>query len=48
MLHSALKRDFPVLIAIILVLSAFIIVANWLADVLYSVVDPRVRRTGNK
>ncbi|MCM3039626.1 ABC transporter permease [Paenibacillus motobuensis] len=48
MLHSALKRNFPVLIAIILVLSAFIIMANWLADVLYSVVDPRVRRNGNK
>jgi peptide/nickel transport system permease protein len=48
MLHSALRRDLPVLIAIILVLSAFIIVANWLADMLYSVADPRVRRNGNK
>jgi len=48
MMHSTLTRNYPVLIAIILVLSAFIIVVNWLADVLYSVVDPRVRMNGIK
>ncbi|BFH61359.1 ABC transporter permease [Paenibacillus azoreducens] len=48
MLTSALQRDLPVLIAIILILSIFIIAANWLADVLYTLVDPRVRLTGKK
>ncbi len=37
------KLDFPIVMGIVLVTAAFFIVINILADVLYGVVDPRVR-----
>lgn len=39
------KLDFPIVMGSVLVSSAFFIVINTLADVLYAVVDPRVRIT---
>ena len=43
---SAIAReDLPVIQGIVLVASAFIVVANIIVDVLYAVVDPRVRLT---
>ena len=38
------NRDFPILQAAFLVIAVFTILANILADVLYVVIDPRLRR----
>jgi peptide/nickel transport system permease protein len=40
---SILNRDFPVLQAITLVWSAIIIAINFMVDILYGVLDPRIR-----
>jgi peptide/nickel transport system permease protein len=37
------KLDFPVVMGSVLITSFFFILVNILADVLYAVVDPRVR-----
>jgi peptide/nickel transport system permease protein len=39
------NRDFPVIQAIVLLSATSIVVANFLADVAYSIVDPRIRYT---
>jgi peptide/nickel transport system permease protein len=41
--QSVTNQDLPVIIGIVLVASAFIIVANIVVDALYAVLDPRVR-----
>jgi peptide/nickel transport system permease protein len=41
--QSALQRDYPVLMAILIIGAAFIILSNLLADILYGFVDPRIR-----
>lgn len=41
-------RDYPVLQAVFLLLSLIAILANLLADLLYPVLDPRVRRVGTQ
>ncbi len=41
--QSALQRDYPVLLAVLIIGAAAIILSNLLADVLYAVVDPRIR-----
>ena len=38
-------RDYPLIIGIILVVSIAVVLANLITDVLYSVVDPRIRYT---
>jgi len=43
MVDSILARDYPVVQGAMLVLTSSIIVANILADVLYAIVDPRIR-----
>lgn len=43
MVHSVSQRNYPVLIAIILIIATFVVLANWLADMLYVIVDPRVK-----
>lgn len=40
---SAGNRDYPILIAVALIAAIMVLLANFLADVLYSVVDPRVK-----
>jgi peptide/nickel transport system permease protein len=42
-IQSVLDSDLPVVIAIVLVTAVFIIVANIVVDILYAVIDPRVR-----
>jgi peptide/nickel transport system permease protein len=37
------QRDFPVLQGILLASTVFVVIANLLADVLYTIVDPRIR-----
>jgi peptide/nickel transport system permease protein len=41
--NSAQTRDFEVLLGIVLVISAATVMGNLLADILYGIVDPRVR-----
>ena len=40
---SVLNRDYPVVMAITLLLGVAILVGNLLADIFYSIVDPRIR-----
>jgi peptide/nickel transport system permease protein len=41
--RSLSERDYPVVMAIVLLSAALILVGTLLADILYAVVDPRVR-----
>jgi len=41
--EAVLERDYPTLLAINFIVAALILLGNLLADVLYAVVDPRVR-----
>jgi len=43
LLDAALKRDYPLLMAIFLLVSVVVVVANLLTDLLYTTLDPRVR-----
>ena len=43
LLASISGRDFPVVQAVVVILAAWIVVINFLADLLYHMVDPRVR-----
>lgn len=40
---SALQRDYPVIMALTLVVSTLVILASLIVDLLYSVIDPRIR-----
>jgi peptide/nickel transport system permease protein len=40
---AAVDRDYPVLLAILIIGAGTIILCNLLADLLYSFLDPRVR-----
>lgn len=42
-LDSLDRRDYPVLIAMLMIGAVFVIVFNLLADILYGVLDPRIR-----
>ena len=44
--ESILSRDFPVVQAVVLVITALFIIANLLVDILYLVIDPRMRSRG--
>ena len=41
--HSMLSRDYPVLMGCLMGVAALVITGNLVADVLYTIVDPRVR-----
>ena len=43
MVDAILSRDFPVVQGSMLVLTSSVILANILADILYAIVDPRIR-----
>jgi peptide/nickel transport system permease protein len=40
---SVLQADLPVITATVLIAAGFVIVANLIVDILYAVIDPRVR-----
>jgi len=40
---AAVERDYPLLMAVLIIGAAFIILSNLLADILYAYLDPRVR-----
>ncbi len=37
------RRDYPVLIAMLMISAVFVIAFNLIADILYAVMDPRIR-----
>lgn len=41
--QAAVERDYPLLMAVLMIGAAFIILSNLLADILYAYLDPRVR-----
>lgn len=41
--QSALRRDYPVLMAVVMITSVLIVCSNLLADILYAYFDPRIR-----
>lgn len=43
LLSSISARDFPVVQAIVVIMAAWIVLVNFLADILYRVIDPRMR-----
>jgi peptide/nickel transport system permease protein len=43
--NSIQQDDFPVMMGVTLIAAFFIVVANIVVDVLYAVVDPRVRQS---
>ena len=38
--------DLPVIVAMVLIVSTFIVVANMLVDIAYGFIDPRVKLVG--
>ena len=44
--ESILSRDFPVIQTVVLVITAFFILANLIVDLLYLLIDPRMRGRG--
>lgn len=42
--EAVIRTDFPVVLAIVMLISATFVVVNVLVDVIYSLIDPRVRR----
>lgn len=43
LLSSISSRDFPVVLAIVVILASWIVIINFVADVLYQLIDPRIR-----
>jgi peptide/nickel transport system permease protein len=41
--QAALQRDYPILMAVLIIGGISIILSNLLADVLYAFLDPRIR-----
>ena len=42
---GVLARDYPLIIGIILIVSIAVVLVNLITDVVYSIVDPRIRYT---
>jgi peptide/nickel transport system permease protein len=43
--NSISRQDLPVIIALVLLASAFVVTANIVVDAVYALLDPRVRLT---
>jgi len=46
LVHSLANGDVPVILGIVLTVSLAVVIANLVVDILYSVLDPRVRLYG--
>jgi peptide/nickel transport system permease protein len=42
--ESIFREDFPVVLALVMILTAAFVVMNFVVDILYSIIDPRVRQ----
>ncbi|WP_368654182.1 ABC transporter permease [Ornithinibacillus sp. 4-3] len=47
LINSVLNRDFPIIQFSIVLISAVVVVVNYVLDVLYMIVDPRIGKGGN-
>ena len=47
MYDAIYSRDYPILLGIFFIVSIFVILVNLVIDLLYSVIDPRVRVTAS-
>jgi peptide/nickel transport system permease protein len=45
--QATLARDYPILMGVLLVSAAAILVSNFIADVCYAIIDPRIRYDSN-
>jgi len=43
---SILQRDYPTVQALVLLIGTLTVIANFAADLVYALIDPRVRVTG--
>lgn len=43
LLSSISSRDYPVVLAIVMIMATFVVVINFLADIIYSIIDPRIK-----
>ena len=43
LIQGILNRDYPVVQGAVLLISAFFVIANLMVDLLYAIIDPRVR-----
>ena len=41
--NSAVGRDYPILLAILIISAGLMILSNLLADIAYGILDPRIR-----
>jgi len=41
--QAVIQVDLPMIVALVLVAAFFVVIANLVVDVLYGVIDPRVR-----
>jgi peptide/nickel transport system permease protein len=41
--QAALKRDYPILMAVLIIGAGLMVLSNLLADIAYAYLDPRVR-----
>jgi peptide/nickel transport system permease protein len=41
--QAVLERDYPMLVALNFIVAALVLIGNFISDLLYAVVDPRVR-----
>ena len=41
--QAALRRDYPVLLAVVMITAVLIVFSNLLADILYAYLDPRIQ-----
>lgn len=48
LMNATKSLDFPVIMAVMLLSSTLVIIGNLLSDILYTVVDPRIRQGGAK
>lgn len=46
--QGALDRDYPLVMGTVIVYTTFIMLFNFVADLLYVLIDPRIRETGNE
>ena len=42
--ESIFREDFPVVLALVMILTTGFVVMNFVVDILYSIIDPRVRQ----
>jgi peptide/nickel transport system permease protein len=44
LVEAVLRHDFPVVLAIVMIVATMFVLINLLVDIIYSIIDPRVRR----